>query len=40
MGALKRFLMDDLIRERNTFAKRAMKDVRESKAELRQAVGR
>ena len=37
MGALKRLLMDDLIRERNTFAKRVMGDVREREAELRAA---
>ncbi len=35
MGELKRVLMDDLLRERNTFAKRAMKDVREREVELR-----
>ena len=40
MGALKRVLMDDLLRERNAFAKRAMKDVREREVELGQAVGR
>ena len=35
MGALKRLLKDDLLRERNTFAKRAMGDVRERETELR-----
>ena len=35
MGGLKRFLMDELIRERNAFAKEVMKDVREREAELR-----
>ena len=40
MGELKRVLMDDLLRERNTFAKRAMRDVREREAELGQAVER
>ena len=37
MGGLKRFLMDELIRERNTFAKRVMQDVREREKELRKA---
>ena len=35
MGALKRFLIDDLLRERNKFARRVMKDIEQSKAETK-----
>ena len=34
MGNLKRFLMDDLLRERNQYAKRVMTDVRGRRREL------
>ena len=35
MGALKRFLIDDLLRERNKFARRVMRDIEEAKAETK-----
>jgi hypothetical protein len=35
MGALKRFLLDDIIRERNVFAETVMKDVNARREELK-----
>ena len=38
MGALKRMLLDDIVRERNAFAENMMKDVGHRRQEL-QATG-